>query len=167
MPGSLRAAQTEDYRPALSLEVAPPTLLFSQGHADGYVVTPPPIEDGGAETATRASPRIGDDHHVPVDEPSPARRCGKRDDDSVHTLVDRREHISDCHPGSLRRDGPRSQVPLVHVHDRPVGSTFPVGEAHAFVESAGNDICLTRAEIDPVRAPLTRLTEGGLHEGAP
>src|SRR6266851_9081932 len=57
-----------------------------------------------------------------------------------------------------------SELTLVHVHERTVRSAHPVGEAEAFVQTAGGLIRLVDADVHGVCTALTRHLQGRLHE---
>jgi AcrR family transcriptional regulator len=58
------------------------------------------------------------------------------------------------------------QIAFVDVHQRTVAAR-PVREAEALVQAAGGEVRLVDADVHRVRAPVTGLAKGRLHEGPP
>src|SRR5689334_18143166 len=73
-----------------------------------------------------------------------------------------------CSRSRCSRDlSARSQLAIVEVHERPVPSALAIREPEAFVEGAGGDVVLARAEVHVVGALPAGEIDGGFHQGPP
>ena len=60
-----------------------------------------------------------------------------------------------------------SEFPLIEVHDRTGGSTYPVRKSQALVQTAGGFVGLVYANVHGVRSSLASFMQRRIHEGPP